>query len=554
MKRNTTILAICGLVALVGLWLLARQTRQASDFNNGSATNAVANPFATATSGLPHAKTSEMVQLKNGDTFNLTASLVQKDIHGKSIKMLAYNGMIPGPLIKVPQNSQITVHFTNNTDVPTTIHSHGVRLDNAFDGVPDSTQPVIPVGGSFDYTLKFPDAGLFWYHPHVREDYAQALGLYGNFLVEPTDVAYWSPVNQEVLLMLSDILLNTDGSIVPYDQNNSDHTLMGRYGNVLLANGQTNYQLQAKTGEVIRFYLTNAANARPLNIAIPNAKLKLVGGDNGKYERETFVDSVILGPSERAAIEVLFDKSGQYILQNKTPDKTYSLGTISVTSQVGTPSFVSQFNTLRTNQDVIKGIDPFRSSFAKAVDKNLTLTVNWSDMGNMNMGGSNGSTGMHMMGNGMMMSNGAMGSHMMPDGSMMGGGGPIEWEDTMMGMASDKNTVQWKIVDQDTGKATEDISWNFKVGDKIKVKIFNDPNSAHPMQHPIHFHGQRFLVLSTNGVRNDNLVWKDTVLIGSGETVELLIDMSNPGTWMAHCHIAEHLEDGMMFSYKVNPL
>lgn len=534
MKKNTPILIVCALVVIAGLWLLARQTRESSNTVSNNGSN-VANPFSTITTGLPQAKASEVVQLKNGDTFNLTASLVQKTIQGRPIKMLAYNGMIPGPLIKVPQNAQITVRFTNNTDVPTTIHSHGVRLDNAFDGVPDATQPVVPVGGSFNYTLKFPDAGVFWYHPHFREDYAQALGLYGNFLVEPIDTAYWSEVNQEAPLMLSDMLLNSDGSIVPFDQNTTDHTLMGRYGNTLLVNGTTNYQLEARTGEVIRFYLTNTANARPFNITILNAKIKLVGGDNGKYERETFVDSVVLGPSERAVIDVLFAKSGKYILQHKTPQKTYSLGTITATSQSVTPSFASQFNTLRTNQDVVKAIDPFRSFFTKTVDKNIALTVNWNGMGNM-------------------------GGHMMPDGSMMGGGqmmmgssGPIEWEDTMMGMGSNTNTVQWKIVDQDTGKANSDINWNFKVGDKVKVKIVNDPNSAHPMQHPIHFHGQRFLVLSTNGVKNDNMVWKDTVLVGSGETVELLVEMSNPGIWMAHCHIAEHLEDGMMFSYKVNP-
>ena len=457
--------------------------------------------------------------------------------------MLAYNGMVPGPLMKVSQNSQITVHFTNDTDVPTTLHSHGVRLDNAFDGVPDSTQKAIPVGGSFDYTLKFPDAGMFWYHPHVREDYAQALGLYGNFLVESSDAAYWSPVNQEVPLMLSDMLLNSDGSIVPFDKKTTDHTLMGRYGNVLLVNGQTNYQLQAKTGEVIRLYLTNVANARPFNIAISGAKIKLVGGDNGKYEQETFVDSVILGPSERAIIDVVFEKPGQYTLQHKTPQKTYSLGTITVTSQTATPSFASQFNTLRTNQDVIQSIDPFRLSFTKMPDKNLALVIDMMGMGNM-------------------MSNQSARSHMMSDGSMMGGGqmmmgssGPIEWEDDMAMMSGGSNaqSIEWKIIDQATSKANMDITWQFKVGDKVKVKIFNDPKSMHPMQHPIHFHGQRFLVVSKNGITNNNLVWKDTTLVGSGETVELLIDMSNPGMWMAHCHIAEHLEDGMMFNFKVNP-
>jgi len=137
---------------------------------------------------------------------------------------------------------------------------------------------------------------------------------------------------------------------------------------------------------------------------------------------------------------------------------------------------------------------------------------------------------------------------------MMGtDGDKIEWEDTMPGMnrmMTSENTV-WKIIDAQTGKANMDIAWTFQQGDLVKIRLYNDPRGAHPMQHPIHFHGQRFVVLSTNGVENTNLVWKDTTLVPSGDTVDLLVEMSNPGTWMAHCHIAEHLHSGMMFEYTV---
>jgi FtsP/CotA-like multicopper oxidase with cupredoxin domain len=85
----------------------------------------------------------------------------------------------------------------------------------------------------------------------------------------------------------------------------------------------------------------------------------------------------------------------------------------------------------------------------------------------------------------------------------------------------------------------------------VKISIKNDEKGMHPMQHPIHFHGQRFVVLSRDGVVNDNLQWKDTVLIPSGQTFDILVEMSNPGEWMAHCHIAEHLESGMMFDFTV---
>ncbi|MBI3984332.1 MAG: multicopper oxidase domain-containing protein [Candidatus Levybacteria bacterium] len=96
-----------------------------------------------------------------------------------------------------------------------------------------------------------------------------------------------------------------------------------------------------------------------------------------------------------------------------------------------------------------------------------------------------------------------------------------------------------------------DINWQFRKGEKVKISIFNNPKSEHPMQHPIHIHGQRFLILSTNGVSNDNLVWKDTALVQKGDTMELLVDMENPGDWLIHCHIPEHMEAGMMSQFKV---
>jgi FtsP/CotA-like multicopper oxidase with cupredoxin domain len=130
---------------------------------------------------------------------------------------------------------------------------------------------------------------------------------------------------------------------------------------------------------------------------------------------------------------------------------------------------------------------------------------------------------------------------------------PIEWEDTMAAhnrMTTPENMF-WKLVDRETGKANHDIEWTFTAGDRVKIRIINEPHSDHPMQHPIHFHGQRFLILSRDSVPGKNLMWKDTVLIPAGQTVDILLDASNPGAWMAHCHIAEHLESHMMFNFFV---
>ena len=130
----------------------------------------------------------------------------------------------------------------------------------------------------------------------------------------------------------------------------------------------------------------------------------------------------------------------------------------------------------------------------------------------------------------------------------------IEWEDDMVDVnrLTTPSNMRWKLIDRDTGAENTAIEWRFRVGDRIKIRLLNEMAGDHPMHHPFHVHGAgRFLVLSRDGVTNPNLVWKDTVLVRAGETVDILLDVSNVGLWMAHCHIAEHHESGMMFSFEV---
>src|SRR3954463_15731035 len=149
--------------------------------------------FPTDPTGLPEATKPEVLDLADGGTLNLRIAPVAKDLDGSTVRMLGYNGSIPGPTLRVRQGSEVVVNVTNDGDLDTTVHWHGLRLDNKYDGVPHETQLPIPVGGSFTYRIRFPDPGLYWYHPHIREDYTQEMGLYGNILVEPAEPGYWPP-------------------------------------------------------------------------------------------------------------------------------------------------------------------------------------------------------------------------------------------------------------------------------------------------------------------------------------------------------------------------
>ncbi|MCK6624625.1 MAG: multicopper oxidase family protein [Anaerolineae bacterium] len=482
----------------------------------------VRDPFDRESTGLSEATTTEVVELRPGEVFDLYASPVRLRLGDKTVKMLAYNNSIPGPTLRVTEGSEVTVNFINQMDLETTIHWHGLRLDNRFDGMPQGVhhgmQPPIPAEGSFTYQLRFPDPGLHWYHPHVREDYTQEHGLYGNILVVPSDPDYWAPVNRELTLVLDDILMIL-GQVAAFSQSESNRTSMGRFGNVMLVNGQTDYQLVAQQGEVVRLYLTNTANVRTFNFALPGTRMKLVGSDNGRVEHEEFVEAVLLSPSERVILDVLFEQAGQFPLEHRTPDKTYPLGTIEVSEPPAEPSYAAAFFTLRRSAELAMERARIESDFDRPPDKALALI---------------GEMGGH----------GDMGDHHASG---------IEWEDGMIlhNRMSSPRSMHWKLVDSETGKANHDIDWSFKVGERVKIRIVNDPHTDHPMQHPVHFHGQRFLVLSRDGIRNENLAWKDTVLVRKGETVDILLETSNPGLWMAHCHIAEHVEGGMMLNFLV---
>src|SRR5213082_2217502 len=203
--------------------------------------------FPTDTAGLPEAQRPQPVELADGQQFDLRIAPVAKRIGDAAVRMLAYNGSIPGPTLRVKQGSEVLVNVVNDGDMENTVHWHGLRLDNRSDGTHE-TQTPIPVGGSFTARCRFPDPGVYWYHPHIREDYGQEMGLYGNVIVEPADPGYWPPVHREVALTLDDILLE-DGKVAPFSRAETTHSAMGRFGNVLLVGGQTDPSLTVNLGE-----------------------------------------------------------------------------------------------------------------------------------------------------------------------------------------------------------------------------------------------------------------------------------------------------------------
>jgi FtsP/CotA-like multicopper oxidase with cupredoxin domain len=564
--------------------------------------------FPTETAGLPEARSPALFELADGERLSLHIAPVAKRLGDATVRMLAYSGSIPGPILRVKQGSEVVVEVINEGDLEATVHWHGLRLENRYDGTAETQSP-IPVGGRFTYRLTFPDPGIYWYHPHIREDYGQELGLYGNIVVSPADPEYWPPANRELTLTLDDVLLE-NGRIAPFSRSHATYTAMGRFGNVFLVNGDPELSLRAKRGEVLRLYLTDTANTRVFNLGLPGARMKLIGSDSGHYERDALVDAVLIAPSERAVVDVLFDEPGQLTLEHRTPNQTYPLAAITVSDEPAEPFLAAEFESLRSNADMAAERERIAPYLDAEPDKTLALVAEM-DLGEPQLPpgaavayvcpmhaevlieepGRCPKCGMKLMATeaaplayacpmhpdvrsdrpdrcpscGMKLVPAHLigapahdthdNAHSDGEGSQHSHGpAGIEWEDDMVEvnrMTTPAN-MRWKLIDRETGAEGQAIKWTFRVGDQVKIRLVNEMDSDHPMHHPFHIHGAgRFLILSRDGVVEPNLVWKDTVLVPTGQTVDLLLDVTNSGLWMAHCHIAEHHESGMMFSFRV---
>jgi suppressor of ftsI len=343
--------------------------------------------------------------------------------------------------------------------------------------------------------------------------------------VRPETGTLYGPADREAVLMLDDLLL-TDAGMVPLGRDAPTHALMGRFGNVLLVNGEPAYRLRVKRGEVVRFFLTNAAGARTLNLSFPGARMKLIASDVGAYQREQWVESIVIAPAERYVVHVRFDRPGTVALVNRVRglnhlygrffDERDTLGLITVSKEPVKRDLAADFSSLR--QDTAAGIEleRYRERAAAAPEKTLVLTLETQGLP-------------------------AITQRLMQLDSIYFP--PVEWSGTMpmMNWASTGKQVRWILRDPATGRENMAIGWRFRRGEPVRIHLVSERQSVHAMQHPIHLHGQRFLIL----------VWKDTVLVPAGGTVDILLDPSNPGRWMAHCHIAEHLSAGMMAEFTV---
>ncbi len=394
------------------------------------------------------------------------------ELDGKSIEMLTYNGHFPGPLIQAKVGDEVVVHFENQTLEPTTIHWHGLRIPAEMDGNPRIQSPVRP-GERFTYRFRVPEAGSFWYHPHVRANEQVERGLYGPFVVhDERDPVY----DAERVFMVDDILLGADG-IAPFLASHPE-VMHGRNGNILLVNGEEELvRLEARPGSIERWRLVNTANARTMRVRIGGAaSVRVIASDGGLLETPYAVPELVLPVGQRYDLEVRYGTDPVELTQIvRTVDDQGNLRYVDIdvvrASLSGEP---------RADRSIEWPVRDARAP--RDAEREVTLRFD-------------------------------------------GVNGP--------------NGIEWRI----NGAAhRREPLFTFRKGETVKLILINE---AGP-EHPFHLHGQWFERLRFGRLSDTEPGLKDTVLVPGFETVEVLAYFDNPGRWMAHCHILEHAELGMM--------
>jgi len=409
-----------------------------------------------------------------------------------STDVWSYNNLVPGPEMRVRQGERLKFIVENQLDEETTVHSHGLRMPHAMDGVPYVTQKPIAPGESFTYEFDVPDAGTYWYHPHSNSAEQIERGLSGAIIVEErVPIA----VDRDMTWVLDDWRLSSQGLILGGFGNHMDAGMAGRMGNAVTINGEIPKMFEVRAGERLRLRLINTANARVFGLDFGAHRPRIIAYDGQPVEpHEPQNGLVVLGPAMRIDLIIDMDhepKQSVPIFDRFYPAQAYRL--INVVYSGGSPirnsSLTSPIN-LPANTMPEPDIE-------RAQHHDVVFT-----------GG--------MMGRGMM--GGGMREQMMRNGKM--------W--TINGIAFE-GPVMNPLLRLEQGRS----------------HILTLRNET-AWYHPIHLHGHSFRVIARNGRGTRFREWQDTVLIPPRETADIAFVADNPGDWMFHCHIAEHLASGMM--------
>ena len=403
----------------------------------------------------------------------------------------SYGGTVPGPVIRARQGAPLARRLVNRLEQPTAVHWHGLRIDNAMDGVPELTQTAVAPGKSFDYAFTPPDAGTFWYHSHNRSWEQMARGLAGALIVEETEGA--PEVDHDLVLMIDDWRLTEQGTISDDFGALHDWAHNGRLGNWLTVNGLEEVVQPAAPGARLRLRLVNCANARIFDLSARGLEGWVVALDGMPLEQPQPLAGVTLAPGARA--DLLVDVVGEAAsLDFDGGDQIFPLARFPA-----------------------EGPAQARRPAPGPLPPNPVPTLG-------NMGNARGLR--------LVMEGGAMGGM---QGATYQGKRLSPRELAAEGMA-------WAFNGQ-AGMPDEPLA-EIARGETVAIEIEN--RSAWP--HAMHLHGHHFREIRDS--RPGPL--RDTILMDGNATTRIAFVADNPGDWLLHCHMLEHAASGMMTWLRVS--
>lgn len=395
----------------------------------------------------------------------------------------AYGGKTPGLELRCRQGERLRVRFINKLDVPTTIHWHGIRLPLAMDGVPYVSQlPVLP-GEYFDYAFITPDAGSYWYHPHVGSSEQLGRGLVGPLIVDEREP---SGFVHERTLCLKSWHVDEQGAFTAFSQPR-DAARGGTPGRLSTINAQHAPTLELPAGQVVRLRLLNLDNTLTYRLNLPGAEARIYALDGNPVQPRPLGDEYWLGPGMRLDLALKVPAAGTELALRNGPLRLATLRAQASTAPEGEWPPALPANPVSEPQLEAAETLRFNFEWTAALADNLAP--------------------------------GAKASYWQINGKA--------WDIT------DKNCADKPIARLQLGKSY----------------IFELRNMAQ-YQHPIHLHGMSFKVLSSN--RHSVIPYfTDTYLLGKNETARIALVADNPGVWMFHCHVIDHMETGLMAAIEV---
>ncbi len=415
-------------------------------------------------------------------------------------RIWGYDGRVPGPTLRVRQNEWVHARLVNRLTTETSVHWHGVRIDNAMDGVAGLTQDAVAPDESFDYRFRLPDAGTFWYHAHSRSWEQVARGLYGLLIVDEAEPV---AVDRDLTFVIDDWRLDDEAQIHEASFGSlHDWAHGGRLGQWVTINGRPFERFEVRRGQRLRLRVVNTANARVFTLDFADLAPRVIALDGQPVAPQRLEGHLQIAPAQR--VDLLIDV---------TQDAGAVLPVAAVTRSDMLP--VAQFEVAREETGAVV-FEPFVGLAANPLATGLELDA-------------------------------AERAVLVMEGGAMGGmaSAMLDGQQLSLRELAQRGAV-WAF-NGSVGMTDEPL-----VSTRRGRTVVIDVHNRNRWPHAMHLHGHHFRVVTRDGVAQAATTpWRDTELLQAGESVGLAFVADNPGKWLLHCHMLEHQAAGMKTWFEV---